>query len=97
MYSGCFFSTAGFGVVGEDSVELDGWTSNAVANDMLEAAVSGVKFRGSGLLVVESEGSEELPSFCSPSNVIALKGFFTSLATLMITSNFIASSIFGSR
>lgn len=96
MYSGSFFSTAGFGVVGEDSVELDGWTSNAVANDIVEAAVSGVKSRGSGLLV-ESEGFEELPSFCSPSNVVSLNGFFTSLATLMMTSNFTASSNFGSK
>ena len=96
MYSGSFFSTAGFGVVGEDSVELDGWTSNAVANDIVEAAVSGVKSRRSGPLV-ESEGFEELPSFCSPSSVISLNGFFTSLATFMMTSNFIASSILGSK
>ena len=97
MYSGNFFSTAGFGVVGEDSVELDGWTSNAVANDIFEAAVSGVKSRGSGPLVDESEGPEEPLSLCSSSIFISLKGFFTSLATLITTSNFIASSALGSR
>lgn len=48
MYSGDLFPVVefpvepGLGVVGEDSVELDGWISNAVWNDNIDAAVSGV-------------------------------------------------------
>lgn len=95
MYSGIFILGEAFGVVGEDSVE-EGWTSNAVWNDNIEAAVPGVAALGSGATAVDSVVTSAGPSLPSCTRV-SLKGFFTSLATLITTSNSIASSLFGSR
>lgn len=84
-----------FGVVGDDSVE-DGWSSNAVWNDANEAAVSGVAAQGSGAFDFTSDMTDAELTFTSGRSS-SLKGFFTSRATLITTSNSMASSRFGSR
>lgn len=97
MYSGTFFVSVGFGVVGDDSVEPGGKTSKAVLKDNIEIAVSGAVSLVLGLVLegMGSAGSEDC--FAASCSSAALKGFFTSLATFITTSNSMASSSFGSR